>query len=897
MPTVRPHAREMLRPRALLAGRPERGLPAGDHAWERIMMNRELQRATSLLLLAIFVATGCAPTQPFYAHEDGDLSHYVNVATDIEYPDVADCPNPDVDQTQAPLTLANFENVQLWDLTLEECSRLTLARSQVMRQLGGRVSDNGSNIAQATPTTLTSGGNVVTTFDPALVESGYGGNTGSQFSGTGVEAALSEFDAQLDSSMTWRKNDRPQNFGLASIPGFFAPQFQQDTGNFTLGVNKLSAYGTQFELRNNTNYDQNNNGSRTQPSDWVTNIEAGFTQPFLQGAGVQYNRIAGPRTFQEYNGGFADQIDGVMIARIRTDITLVDFENGVRNLMRDVESAYWELYFAYRDLEARKIGRDSALATWQRVKELERVGGEGGEADKEAQARSAYYQFRAQVETSFTGVLRQENYLRYLMGLPVADGRLIRPIDEPTTAEIHFDWPTIHSEALVRRGELRKQKWTIKRRELELVAARNQMLPRLDAVGRYRWLGAGDELIDSNRNGIPPYLNNSNAFESLTSGDYQEWELGMQFSMPLGFRKAMTEVRHHELLLAHERAILKDMELEVSHQLGNAVRDIDLNYGTAQTNFNARAATEAQVASIEVIYRVGKTTLDQLLDAQRQRAQAESAYYRSLVDYNKAIMLLHYNKGSLLEYNGVYLAEGPWPGKAYFDALRRARQRDASLYIDYGYTRPDVMSRGPSPQFAGAANGGIYQGAVVGEQVQGLPLVEPQAQTTIEGVPATDQPATDNPATGQPEATEPIPAPSFGPQGSIPQDVSTVNLVESLPSVGAGGQGAYEMMQSPEAAPVAGGSEQPAMALAVAPSAPIDIASLLPANPFVKSEPVAQTTPANPFLPASSTELTNPAQPAALPPYGQSAQPAAYETDANNAPAQAAAATAGGAGG
>ena len=31
--------------------------------------------------------TGCHPTQPLYFKEDGDLSHYVDVATDIDYPD------------------------------------------------------------------------------------------------------------------------------------------------------------------------------------------------------------------------------------------------------------------------------------------------------------------------------------------------------------------------------------------------------------------------------------------------------------------------------------------------------------------------------------------------------------------------------------------------------------------------------------------------------------------------------------------------------------------------------------------------------------------------------------------------------------------------------------------
>ena len=603
-------------------------------------MNRQTRSSISLTLCAIMLASGCKPIQPFFFKEDGkflgkgDLSHYMNVATDIEYPDVNQPSLDEVCAAQAPLTIANAENFDVWDLTLEEVTRVTLTNSQVIRQLGGRIADGGSNIAGAVPETLqNNSGGAITTYDPALTESGNGTSTGSQFSGTGVEAALSEFDAVLDSSITWQKNDRPQNFtgGASTI---FAPILLQDTGNFTMGITKTAAQGTTYEFRNNTIYDYNNNPSRASPEDWFTNFEAAVTQPLLQGAGTQINRIAGPQTFQQAAGGLSNQIDGVIISRIRHDITLTEFEGGVRNLMRDVEDAYWELYFGYRDLEARKIGRDSSLETWRKVKSLQRVGSTGGEADKEAQARSQYFLFRSQVESALTNLFRVENNLRYMMGLSVSDGRLIRPIDEPTTAQIHFDWPTIHCETLARRTELRRQKWQVKRRELELIATRNNLLPRLDAVGRYRWVGAGEDLIDSNGTGINPFVEGSNAFESLVSGDFQEWQMGLQFSMPIGFRRAMSGVRHHQLLLARERAVLKDLELEVSHQLGSSIRDLDLNFGLTQSNFNRRVAAEDEVDAVEAVYESGRVTLDLLLDTQRRRADAESAYYRSLVDYN-----------------------------------------------------------------------------------------------------------------------------------------------------------------------------------------------------------------------------------------------------------------------
>jgi outer membrane protein TolC len=722
-------------------------------------MNRPLRKVLSLVLSASLVASGCAPQQPFYCREDGDLSHYLDVATEIEYPDVEEPSLNEVTNALPPLTLKNADNYEVWDLTLEEAVRITLCNSQVMRQLGGRVQ---STAPETISRTLISPVAVTTVYDPALVESTTGLSVGSPFQGSGTEAALSEFDAQLDASVFWERVRQPQNrpgSGIGAV--FFPPILSQESSNFTTGINKTTATGTRFGVRNTTIYDSNNvpPTGRALPSAWQTNFEATVTHPLLQGSGVQYNRIAGPNSFESYAAGQGNPVDGVIIARIRVDQTLADFEGGVRNLIRDVEEAYWALYFAYRDLEARKLGRDSAQETWKRTAALFRTGGRGGSADREAQSRAQYYLFRAQVEQAQTQIFRDENALRYIMGLSMSDGRLIRPSDEPTTARVAFEWAGIHTEALVRRVEIRRQKWEIKRRELELIAARNFLLPRLDAVGRYRWLGLGDELINQNNTG---FLNpttgspatGSSAFGVLTSGEFQEWQLGLQLSMPIGYRRELSGVRNQELLLARDRAILQDLENEIVHQLGDAIRDLDLNYGLTQTNFNRREAAEAEVRAVQTVFDVGNATLDLLLDAQRRRAEAESAYYRSLVDYNRAIMNVHYRKGSLLEYDGVYLAEGPWPAKAYFDALRQARKRDAGMYLDYGYTRPNVLSRGPYDQ-------GVSAGAEAGHSIE-----------TIEGAPAPQEATT-------PEAPGPeevLPTPNDAEQLSLPPSDTTSRM-------------------------------------------------------------------------------------------------------------------------
>ena len=688
-------------------------------------------RTTWVILTSVsLLAGGCAPRQPFYFFEDGDLSHYVGAIQKLEYPDTEQQPLDEAAGTTEPLTLTNAKFDQIWELSLEEAVRTSLENGKVLRNLGGRFASFGGprpQTGEPPVSLLTAPGLTPSIYDPAIAET-------DPF--RGVESALAAFDAQVSASSTWESGNRPQNVDPIFQTFLFVPVLKTVNGTNSVGLTKRTATGAQFGVSNSITAANTNNAFRDVDTTWTTAYDFSFNQPLLQGAGVTYNRIAGPDTFDNVFG--RPNFRGVLLARINADISLAEFESGVRNLVSDTEQSYWELYFAYRNLEARKAGRDSSLEAWRKVHALYVEQSRGGEADKEAQAREQYFFFRSEVEQALTDVYRCENRLRYMMGITASDGRLIRPADEPTTARIAFDWQQSLVEALSRSAELRKQKWVIKQRELELTAAKNLLLPRLDLVGRWRFLGTGKELINQDYQPFPQpgpivggqvtdSLEGTDAYSSLLSGKYQEWQAGAQFLMPLGFRREMATVRHFQLSLARERARLQDEELEASHALVEAVRNVDTNFSLSQTNFNRRVAAERQVEAVQAAYDAGTVTLDQLLDAQRRRAEAESSYYRALVDYNRSISQLHYRKGSLLEYNGVFLAEGPWPGKAYFDAHRRARQRDASIYLDYGHSRPGVFSRGAITQ--------NFESVGADAQAVQLPPRDPSTRETEQQVP------------------------------------------------------------------------------------------------------------------------------------------------------------------
>ena len=110
-------------------------------------MSRPVASWRILLVLAVVALTGCHPTQPFYLHEDGDLSHYLDKATQQETPDLDAHVLAEVEHAGRPLTLSHPEFKEFWDLTLEECVSICLNNSKVLR--GGQAArlQNGQIVA------------------------------------------------------------------------------------------------------------------------------------------------------------------------------------------------------------------------------------------------------------------------------------------------------------------------------------------------------------------------------------------------------------------------------------------------------------------------------------------------------------------------------------------------------------------------------------------------------------------------------------------------------------------------------------------------------------------------------------------------------------------------------
>ena len=675
---------------------------------------RLLQRLTVGSVLGTMLL-GCATDPELkYLGSDKELSYYKTAATTIDYPSVDTQTSPGAAFAKRPRTVFDREKEEVWEVSLSEAIQLAIQNNRIVR--------SRSNTG-ATSAILSAGDASRSVYDSAIQESGV------LFGTRGVAAALSAFDAQLNSSMIWGRNEVPQNnaFFGGGVGGGAA--LVTETGAFNSTLSKTFAYGGNFTLGNTINYSGNNIPAASQlfRSAYTGNVSAQYTQPLLAGAGAEFTRIAGPVS-QNFNG-ISGVNQGVVIARINQDITLADFEASVLVMLKDVEDLYWELYLRYREYDTAVTNRNSALQSWREAHRILEAGGKPGfKPSDEAQARDFYFQSRSLTETALSNVYSAEITFRRILGLSVNDGRMMRPSDEPTTAAFRPSWEMSLTEALTQRVELRRQKWNVKSLELQLIAAESLTRPSLNFVSGYQVNGLGDDLL-GRYNSPNPF---STVYGSITGGQFTGWNMGFQFAMPLGFRAAHAQVRNIELRLAKARDILQAQEIDISHEVAQDFQAIAVQYTTAQSNFNRFRAAQQRVQLFRAEVEAGTKTFDVLLRALGSQAEAEVAYFRSLTEYNKAIVALHYHKGTLLPYDDVWLGESDWTPEAYCDSLRHAWARTHAIDAPHLDTEPDefVAQPGWHAQEYAAPNSTPPEPAVPYEAEVELP---PRAVPAAEG--------------------------------------------------------------------------------------------------------------------------------------------------------------------
>ena len=264
---------------------------------------------------------------------------------------------------------------------------------------------NGGAVTDATvsdPSTTSASAPFATIYDPAIAAAQ-------------VETARGAFDPVLTTGSFWESDDHPTGF---LTDGFLITPEQLDAAYLRTSITKPLLSGAQVGVAFNNDYyfrGNNTNPALLNPQ-YQPNAEFGVIQPLLRGFGSAVNEA------------------GIQIAGARANQSDWEFKRRMMEMVRSVESAYWQLYAAQLSLQA----IDDAIPLTEeivRVEDERQRGGTAIAADV-GHARSNLLRMRNQRLQAVSNVNQKHLLLRNLLGLPPSDCRPIELVDRPVTEKV-----------------------------------------------------------------------------------------------------------------------------------------------------------------------------------------------------------------------------------------------------------------------------------------------------------------------------------------------------------------------------------------------------------------------------------------------------------------------------
>ena len=406
----------------------------------------------------------------------------------------------------------------------------------------------------------------------------------------------------------------------------------------------------------------------------------------------------------------------IVIARLNADAAVWRFKAEVMAHVRSIEQQYWSLAQQHVQLWAAEKAVELAKEIVNR-EQAELIVGKGTVADV-AEAVQRLEQFNLDLVTRTSDVVTTERQLRNILGLPPADNRRIIPVTPPTEARLEPDWDSSLAQMVTFQPDIVQQQLLVRIAELQLLVARNQLLPQLNLNVLYQLNGLGQQLDSAEAvmtgatiKALDPVIAARERAAGLQANpgfynNFRTWSVGFQFQMPLGMRSPLANTRNAQYVLLRQRAFLQQIVHQTTHSLARFFLEVDANYKQFKTASRLRGAAAQRLQAQQAYYEEGRITIDRFLDAVSQYAQAVAQEAQFKTTYNISIVALEEAKGTLLAYNNIAVAEGPHPRKAYVQArdIQDAHRKipiphDGPMYNPpvTGPVNPDPVPNNPPP--------------------------------------------------------------------------------------------------------------------------------------------------------------------------------------------------------
>ena len=358
----------------------------------------------------------------------------------------------------------------------------------------------------------------------------------------------------------------------------------------------------------------------------------------------------------EYNGfgslSFRQPLLEGFTANGRKDLTFAEFEydaakalydQEVINTISEVEIAYWNLYTAERNYGVQKLVRDRAYEFLIETQLREEAGLVGPEQVANAKT------FLAEQEILFIDqeedLDNKSDDLSTLIGIwPELNASRFKTTEAPPS-----DFPIEPVEAMIDYAmqsnlQLKAVQDEIDASNTLVDAAAWNVWPSLDLLGSISSAGLGGDpqkvIFGTDTLATTTSGSYGDMLSQVIKRDYPGWRIGVEFSLPIGFRSDIGEKDRLEALSDNVEQRYIELSREIEKSIRKAHRELTHGNNRLRAAEDGVDAAQEQVRIGRIEFQNGRTTAFELVRLGEDFAKAQRRYSEALVRTVNAVAKL-----------------------------------------------------------------------------------------------------------------------------------------------------------------------------------------------------------------------------------------------------------------
>ena len=453
------------------------------------------------------------------------------------------------------------------------------------------------------------------------------------------------FAPRLNFEASADRSQKPAGSVLAGAQVANIKNFDVNTGvstrSTTGGIVSLDFKNKRFET---------NSAFQLFEPQYTAELALTLTHPLLKNFGIGFNEVR------------------IKVAQNNMAISKYQLKAMVMSLVVNVQQTYWDLVFATNDLATRRRSLEVAQHLQRRTQEM--VNQARLPAIALLQAKTAVLEREIDVVAGVNAFEDDQARLKALLNLekvlPPAEYTLIPtdlPLQEPTTVSVSQGL----KNAMEKRPELFQARLDQENRLLGVKFAQNQRLPELNFVGSIGLSGlagtpTSTPLTTLTVGGIPvvnilPDGQSTESFDGgytealgqLFSGNFLSYKVGLSLQIPLGNGIARSELAKARLEVEKSKMTLETLEQNLTLEVEGVARGVNSRLKTIEGARALRDLVSRKLAMAQEGLELGVSSVTDVLEAQKNLSMAQRDELKTVIEYNKMLILWEKTTGVALE--------------------------------------------------------------------------------------------------------------------------------------------------------------------------------------------------------------------------------------------------------